>query len=119
VETIGTLPSFTMEVAGLRKLGRGVALSVNSPELLQLRRSLAERFADVLTPQDRQGFRPHVTIQNKVDPDVANTLHDQLAADFAPWSARAEALLLWHYRGGPWDAAARFDLVAPDAGING
>lgn len=101
-------PSFAMRVSGLRKLGRGIALTVESPDLIQVRAGLAARFADVLTPQDRQGFRPHVTIQNKVDPKAAAALHDHLAETFAPWTATAEALLVWRYRGGPWEAAGRF-----------
>ena len=103
-------PAFAVGVSGLRKLGRGVALSIDSPDLVEVRKQLATRFADVLTPQDRQGFRPHITIQNKVDPVEASVLHDRLAAEFAPWSARAEALLLWRYRAGPWEAAGRYDF---------
>ncbi|WP_241665263.1 2'-5' RNA ligase family protein [Teichococcus oryzae] len=91
-----------------RFLGRGVALDAESPALLALRRSLAATWAAWLTPQDRQGFRPHVTIQNKVAPEAARGLFDRLAPGFMPWKARGEALLLWHYRGGPWEAAGRF-----------
>ena len=103
-------PAFRLQVAGLRKLGRGVALSIESPDLIEVRAGLASLLADVLTPQDRQGFRPHVTIQNKVEPPVAAALYDRLAEDFIPWTATAEALLLWRYRGGPWDAAGRYDF---------
>ena len=107
-EAADAVPVFDARVTGLRKLGRGVALAVDSPALAAVRAGLAARFADVLTTQDRQGFRPHVTIQNKVDPAEASALHDRLASGFQPWSARAEALLLWRYRGGPWEAAGRF-----------
>ncbi|WGM46569.1 RNA 2',3'-cyclic phosphodiesterase [Brevundimonas sp. NIBR10] len=113
-EAAGTVAPFALEVSGLRKLGRGVALTLVSPELISIRARIAARFADVLTPQDRQGFRPHVTIQNKVDPKEAAALHDRLAAGFTPWTATAEALLLWRYRGGPWEAAGRFDLARTD-----
>ncbi len=68
-----TRTPFVMAVTGLRKLGRGVALTLASPELQTVRAGIAARFADVLTPQDRQAFRPHVTIQNKVDPKAALT----------------------------------------------
>lgn len=110
VEDAAAAPAFDVTFTRLRNLGRGVALSAHSSELDAVRGRLASRFADVLTPQDRQGFRPHVTIQNKVDPMTASQLHDRLAAEFAPWTARAEALLLWRYRGGPWEAAGRFDF---------
>ncbi|WP_426040321.1 2'-5' RNA ligase family protein [Brevundimonas sp. TWP2-3-4b1] len=109
-ETADDVTAFDMRVTGLRKLGRGVGFSLESSALAAVRSRLASRFADVLTPQDRQGFRPHVTIQNKVDPAEALALHDRLAADFAPWTARAEALLVWRYRGGPWEAAGCFEF---------
>ncbi len=100
--------AFEVHVTGLRKLGRGVALEIVSVPLLNLRAQLAGQFAAALTPQDRQGFRPHVTIQNKVDPKIATALFERLSAEFTPWQARAEALLLWRYRGGPWEQAGRF-----------
>jgi 2'-5' RNA ligase len=102
----GAQPRFPVEATGLRKLGRGVAYSLHAPALNALRGRLAARFAEHLTPQDRQGFRAHVTIQNKVDPKDAAVLHDQLAADFAHWSFQAEGLLLWRYLGGPWERLA-------------
>lgn len=103
-------PAFAVQVEGLRKLGRGVALTIGSRELIALRARLAQVFADDLTPQDRQGFRPHVTIQNKVAPDAANALFERMSERFTPWTARAEALLLWHYRQGLWEAAGRYNL---------
>jgi len=112
----GSTPIFDVQVEGLRKLGRGVAFTIGSPELIALRARLAQVFADDLTPQDRQEFRPHVTIQNKVAPAEANALFDRMDEDFASWTARADALLLWHYRGGPWEAAGRFPLaLSPSA----
>ncbi|QYF87330.1 2'-5' RNA ligase family protein [Brevundimonas sp. PAMC22021] len=102
----GAQVRFSVGVTGLRKLGRGVAYSLHAPPLDALRGRLANRFAEHLTPQDRQGFRAHVTVQNKVDPKEAGALHDQLAARFVPWSFRAEGLLLWRYLGGPWERLA-------------
>lgn len=85
-----------------RSLGRGVALGVASPDLVSLRAALASRFAPWLTRQDQQGFRPHVTIQNKVSPDEARALHRSLSDGFAPWSGLGTGLLLWRYLNGPW-----------------
>ncbi|MGG5811984.1 2'-5' RNA ligase family protein [Falsiroseomonas sp. CW058] len=101
-------PPLALRVAGLRFLGRGVAYEIESPPLRALRAGLAEAWRDWLTPQDRQGWRPHVTVQNKAAPDAARALFEEMRADFAPWAAVGEGLLLWHYRGGPWDAAGRF-----------
>ena len=95
-----------LQVTGLRLLGRGVAFELVSPELKALREGLARRWAPWLTPQDKQGLRPHVTIQNKVTPDEARALRDRLASTFTPFTARGEALLLWRYLGGPWQQEA-------------
>lgn len=92
-----------LEVEGLRFLGRGVAFTLRSPELLQLRGRLAEAWAPWLGPQDRQPFRPHVTVQNKAAPAAARELHATLASGFAPFNAEGRGLLLWRYLGGPWE----------------
>ncbi len=47
-------------------------------------------------------------MQNKVEPEAARALHAELLATLPPREARAEGLLLWHYRGGPWEAAGAF-----------
>ncbi len=99
---------YDVEVTGVRFLGRGVAYELRSPELQRVRGKLARRWAGWLTPQDRQGFRPHVTVQNRVPPDVARRLQVELAASFAPYVVRVEGLALWRYLGGPWEPAARF-----------
>ncbi|MGY5885065.1 2'-5' RNA ligase family protein [Modestobacter lacusdianchii] len=101
-------PAFDVAVTGVRFLGRGVALDLGSAELTALRRGLATAFDPWLTRQDRQWSRPHVTVQNKVDPDVARALHAQLSAAFQPETITARGLGLWHYRGGPWEPEARF-----------
>ncbi|MFC3124006.1 2'-5' RNA ligase family protein [Pseudoroseomonas globiformis] len=103
-------PPLKLSIGPPRSLGRGVALAVEGGGLCRLRRELADGWAGMLSRQDQNGFRPHVTIQNKVAPDAARALLAELAADFLPWPAEGETLLLWHYRGGPWQAAAAFPL---------
>ena len=98
----------SLDVVGLRKLGRGVAFAIDASTLADVRRRIADAFAEALTPQDLQGFRPHVTVQNKVDPARAAELYDQLSATFLPWTATGVALQLWLYRGGPWEAVGTF-----------
>ena len=95
-----------LKVTGLRLLGRGVAFDVEAAGLSEVRRELARRWAPLLSAQDRQGFRAHVTIQNKVAPADARALRDRLADGFAPYEATGEALQLWRYLGGPWSAEA-------------
>jgi 2'-5' RNA ligase len=99
----------------LRSLGRGVAVEVNSPELGRLRQSLARRWADALGAQDRQGYRPHIMLQNKVSVAAARELLDHLRADWTHMTATGEGLLLWHYLGGPWRLVEVFGFGAVDS----
>jgi 2'-5' RNA ligase len=94
--------SFTLDVTGLRSLGRGVAYTLQSQELAELRRDLASSWAHWLTPQDRQKHQPHVTVQNNVEPVTAKELLTTLSDAFTPFQAVGTGLDLWWYRGGPW-----------------
>jgi len=117
VAAAGAMPhAVPLRLGPPRFLGRGVALDVASPALAALRAGLAARFRPWLTRQDAQGWRPHATVQNKVPPETARALHAALLAGLAPREAEAEGLLLWHYRGGPWEAAARIGFGPNAAG---
>lgn len=91
----------------LINLGRGVAIRIRSPELCAIQDELADAFAGLLTPQDAAGWRPHVTVQNKVRPAEARELYETLAADFRPRSVQIIGLAAWWYRGGPWEMLSR------------
>jgi 2'-5' RNA ligase len=101
-------PSFALEVHDLWMMGQGVAYRLRSSALTRLHATLAETWRDWLTPQDRQPLRPHVTIQNKAGAEQARLLHDQMRAGFVPFEICGMGLLLWHYRGGPWEPAATY-----------
>jgi hypothetical protein len=94
-------------VAGLISLGGGVAFRIESPELADIRDRLAEAFAPMLMPQDRAGWRPHVTIQNKVPPEQAKALLRALEAEFRSRPVAIAGLASWWYRGGPWAPLSR------------
>ena len=94
-------PSAT--VAGLMNLGRGVAYRVVSDELEAIRRDIANHFHGLLTVQDGQGWRPHVTIMNKAEPKAAKALLEALSATFQPRPLRIAGLGLHRYLGGPWE----------------
>ncbi len=98
-------------VAGLFSLGRGVAYRIDSPELAAIRGELAEACAGVLLPQDKQGWRAHVTVQNKVEPAAAKALLTELSAGFVARPVAVAGLAAWWYRGGPWEALSR-DMFA-------
>ena len=55
-------------------LGGGVAFRVVSDELDAIRDDIADHFHGLLCAQDAAGWRPHVTIQNKVAPREARAL---------------------------------------------
>lgn len=107
-EEAASLRGFAMQVSGVRTLGRGVAYFLESPELKALHRRLTQAFEEHLSPQDRQGFRPHIVVQNKVDPAEARVLHAELSAGFQRRPVQAEALEWWNYLGGPWQLRERF-----------
>lgn len=99
---VAPLSPIEAQVTGVRSLGRGVAFTLESAPLNALRADLAGRWAHWLTPQDRQGFRPHVTVQNKVSPGEARALMAALTAGFSPFLAHGEGFQVWRYLDGPW-----------------
>ena len=95
------------KASGLMSLGRGVAYRIDAPELVAIRTRLADAFTGMLTPQDAGGWRPHVTIQNKVAPPVAKVLLASLSQGFVAREVEIAGLGAWWYRGGPWEALSR------------
>ena len=89
-------------------LGHGVAFRVRSPGLDALRAHLADHFHGSLTAQDADGWRAHVTIQNKVKSADAQALLADLLRDFRPRPLGIAALALHRYLGGPWQRLGRF-----------
>lgn len=88
---------------GVRFLGRGVAYDIACPALVEIRAGISQEWREYLTRQDaQQGFRPHITIQNKVAPEVARALQTRLTEEFQPLTFAFTALDIWHYDGGPW-----------------
>ncbi len=90
-------------LAGIMDLGEGTALRVESAALEAIREDLAEAFHGLLIPQDLAPWRPHVTIQNKVEPRLARALQQQLGATFEPRPLLIRALASWRYLDGPWE----------------
>lgn len=93
-------------IEGLMDLGGGVAFRIVSPALDRIRADLAEQFHGLLSAQDAGGWRPHVTIQNKVPPKQARALIAKLEAEFRPRSLAVSGLGLHRYLGGGWEKVA-------------
>lgn len=96
-------PIIPLAFPTVRSLGRGVAVVVESPPLLDLRRQLTTIWHDWLGAQDRQRYQSHVMIQNKVPPATARHLYEGFITNWAAFHGQGEGLLLWRYRGGPWE----------------
>ena len=115
-QTIDTIkdidhPTFTLKTTDLKFLGAGVAYTVESEELRNIRNQLAKALQDQLIPQDRQGYRPHITIQNKVSPESAKLLLKELKTNFHSMTITALGLDLWQYLGGPWQHHSFFPFT--------
>ena len=101
-------PPVPVRVVGVFSLGRGVAYRLASEEAQRLHHRLQDRWRAHLTRQDAQPFRPHVTVQNKADPEVARATLDRLRATFRPTATHGVGLELWRYDGGPWTLLRRW-----------
>ncbi|WP_207430194.1 2'-5' RNA ligase family protein [Sabulibacter ruber] len=97
-----------LHVSGLISLGRGVAFKIESPELQQIHRVLQLQWEPFLSPQDKQKLRPHITIQNKVDPEIARELKEKLEQGFTSFTIAGTGFSLWEYAGAPWKFIREF-----------
>jgi hypothetical protein len=104
-------PMATIE--GLIDLGGGTAFRVVSLCLDHIRDELSNDLRGLLGAQDSRGWRPHVTIQNKVAPKAARALIDDLRRDFRPRPLAIAGLALHRYLGGPWEDLAVYAFRGP------
>ena len=97
-------------IDGLMDLGGGVAFRCVSPELDRIREELAEAMHGLLSAQDAGGWRPHITIQNKVAPRAARSLVESLQRSFTPRPLALSGLGLHRYLDGPWKPVERYSF---------
>lgn len=109
------LPRFAAEQApisaqttGLMDLGKGTAIAIRSPGMLDLRERIAGHFHGSLTAQDLHEPRLHITIQNKVTRAEARDLQQKLGKLLEPREFLFPGLDLHIYRGGPWEHVRSF-----------
>ncbi|HVL30528.1 MAG TPA: 2'-5' RNA ligase family protein, partial [Sphingomicrobium sp.] len=93
-------------------LGGGIALRVVSEDLDRVREELADSFHGMLGAQDQGGWRPHITIQNKVSAREARQLLEMLQAGFEPRPLGIRGLGLHRYLGGPWETIGTWTFRA-------
>jgi hypothetical protein len=106
-------PAPDAEICSVMDLDTGVALRVESAGLTAIRDDLAAEFRGLLTAQDQGPWTPHVTIQNKVQPDVARALLQSMRADFEPRPIEITGLQIIRYVEGEWEAVARCGFRGP------
>lgn len=93
--------------------GRVVLISLfGITPLAALHAAIRRRWLPRLSNQDKQGFKAHVTILNKTDPEHAKQVHQELLklTGGRRRSGQAVGLDLWRYMGGPWEHVERFDF---------
>ncbi len=100
-------------IEGLMDLGGGVAFRVVSHDLDRIREGLASQLHGLLGAQDSGGWRPHITIQNKVAPKAARALIASLERDFVPRSLKIRGLALHRYLDGPWENLGAYAFRGP------
>lgn len=105
LEVLGRLakaPPPPASISGIMKLGNGTALAIESPAMVDLHGAIAERMHGLLTRQDAQPLRLHVTIQNKVTSQAARALQMELAEQLQPTSFRFRGFGLYAWEDGLW-----------------
>ena len=106
LHSTGPPPRATL--AGLMNLTNGVAYRVVSDDLDAIREAIADHFHGLLCAPDAAGWRPHVTIQNKVASREAKALLDRIEREFRPRPLGIAGLSVHRYRGGPWETLGTY-----------
>ena len=92
-------------------LGKGVAYRLEPEPLKQIRQPLRDAFEPDLTPQDARPWRrPHITVQNKVDPAEAKRLLDHLTDRYQTCTLRILGIECFRYDYGPWTLLKRIGI---------
>jgi hypothetical protein len=105
---VASEPPPQASIEGLMNLGGGVAFRIVSAGPDEVREELASIFRGLLSAQDAGGWRPHVTIQNKVLPSVARALIVELQPAFQSRPIAIRGLGLHRYLDGPWEKLATY-----------
>ena len=114
IELLCKRKSFSMEVTGVKNIGKGVVYTIHSSELQELHKQMQLAFSNILIPQDKGKLAPHITVQNKVTANKANVLHQNLSQSFKPFCIQATGIVTWLYLKGPWEKKAEFLFVGEE-----
>ena len=111
-EVAQATPAFGLTNPAPRSIGRGVAVFFQSKPLVEVHKTLSIAFQSELSAQDRQPFKPHIVVQNKVDPAKARETLPQIHAKPLV-DPQAIGFTLWRYLGGPWEHLVDFAFSDP------
>lgn len=95
-------------ISGIMNLGRGTALDVDSPGMVQFHSLMAERLHGLLSAQDDRRLRLHITVQNKVEPAAAKALQAELAQSLERQKFSFRGFGLYAWEGGLWREIAQY-----------
>lgn len=94
---------FDIPVSDVMRLKRGAAYQLESERLQALYATLFAKWAGWLNPETRdRPFIPHITVQNKVEPEEAAKTYETLRQDFTPRTLTATGLDMWELINGKW-----------------
>ena len=108
--TVSNFDKMQLQVTGVKNIGNGVAFAMECAQLQAMHKQLQQQWDTWLIPQDRQKLWPHITVQNKVNPDVAKSLKEKLEQEFTPFEITGTGLSLFEYQGGPWKFIREFEF---------
>lgn len=95
--------AFEIEIKKPFLLGKGgVGLRVAAPEAKRIHTHLKGEWKKFLSKQDNGGFKPHYTVQNKVEPEVAKATLETLEKEVEDMQGLVDGLTLWRYDKGYW-----------------
>lgn len=75
---------FKLQFSDVKFIEKETIFQIESPELISLRNKLANQWSDWLNDQDKQKFAPHVTVQNKTEPEEARRVYEKLNESWQP-----------------------------------
>lgn len=104
-------PALALSAIAPRLLGNGISIAVEGKTLLTCQKQLSVLWNEWLTPQDRQGYRPHITIQNKVSKEHALDSFAQIEKTFLPVVFTGDGINLWSYLNGLWGFVDSFPFA--------
>lgn len=90
------------EISGVMKLDNGTAVGVRCPEMLELHSVIADRMHGLLTHQDAQPLRLHITIQSGVTTHQAREVQSLLRSQIRPSKFKFRGLAVHAWEAGHW-----------------